>query len=240
MADSGGADAGEECADRSLIGRGGLRGAALIAWLAARPPRDRDAAVERLLGIHDPPPGALDARGDLVGYVPSGVSAIVRAAVEVPILASDLFVDLGAGLGKVTMVMELLTGARTRGVELQPELARRGQERAARLGLEASCEAGDARRAELGDATVIYLYLPFTGATLDEVMERIRREALRRPLVVCALGLDLDRFSWLAPRRTDAFWLTIYDVRLPGAPPPPARGPSPLPREAAARIAEER
>ena len=225
-------------AERATIRGGGLRGADLLGWIAARPPAARDRAVEELLGIAQPP-GDAALGGDLIGYVASGVGAIVRAALEVPVLPDDVVLDLGAGLGKVTMLLELLTGARARGIELQPALAAQARASAAGLGLAATCETADARVAALDGATVAFLYLPFTGPALDAVMARLRAAAERSPLVVCALGLDLARHSWLVPRATGAFWLTTYDTNVPGAPPARRRPPSPLP-PLAARIADER
>jgi hypothetical protein len=75
---------------------------------------------------------------------------------------------------------------------------------------------------------VFFLYLPFTGAVLRTVLERLHGIARRRDIVVCTLGLDLPKSPWLTPRETDAFWLSIYDgcphARRSG----PPREPSPL------------
>jgi SAM-dependent methyltransferase len=224
-------------AARERIRGGGLRGGELLAWLAGHHPRERDAAFERMLGI-DGSGQAATLGGELVGYNPSGVAPIVRAVIEAPIGAEDVFVDLGSGLGKVTALVHLLTGARACGVELQPALASEARARAADLALDLSYVAEDARLAELAQGTVFFLYLPFTGATLAAVIERLRLEAGKRPIVVCALGLDLGGVSWLRPRGIDSFWLEIYDSRCPGVPARPA-GRSPLPAWAA-DIADER
>jgi precorrin-6B methylase 2 len=158
----------------------------------------------------------------------------------VPVSAEDVFVDLGAGLGKVAMAVHLLSGARTRGVELQPELVERARTRAADLGLEGvSLEHADARTADLSDATVIFLYLAFTGATLATVMRRLEAVAQRRALVVCALGVDLRAYPWLRARETQDFWLSVYDSQCPGAAPRPLREAASLGR-AADDVASER
>ncbi|MGH7439753.1 MAG: hypothetical protein ACRENE_29025, partial [Polyangiaceae bacterium] len=58
---------------------------------------------------------------------------------------------------------------------------------------------------------------------------RLRAVAIRRPIVVAALGVDLDRAaSWLVRRPLDAFWLALYDGAGPEAEPAPARSRSPL------------
>ncbi|MGO4780788.1 hypothetical protein AB4084_35450, partial [Lysobacter sp. 2RAB21] len=46
----------------------------------------------------------------------------------------------------------------------------------------------DARAADLSQATVFYLYTPFTGGVLGEMLERIREQAQRRDIRLCSLG----------------------------------------------------
>jgi SAM-dependent methyltransferase len=192
-----------------------------LAWLASLPPHRRDAATEELLGIAGSPAGAADAPpGEhLIGYHASGVASIVRALLEVPVVPRDVVVDLGAGLGKVVLLARLLTGATARGIELQAELALRARAAASLLELDVRFEHADARHADLDDGTVFFLYLPFTGPVLAEVLSHLRTVAERRAIVVCALGVDLDRVApWLVARPLDAFWLSIYDSSVPGVP----------------------
>jgi hypothetical protein len=206
-----------------------LRGEDLLAWLATIAPAERERSIERLLGIDDYPLEPSPLGAELVGYIPSGIASIVRATFDAPVTRRDVFVDLGAGLGKAAMVVHLLTGARVRGVEVQPNLVARARARADDLGLTGvSFVEADAREADLDDGTVFFLYLPFTGAVLRTVLERLHGIARRRDIVVCTLGLDLPKSPWLTPRETDAFWLSIYDgcphARRSG----PPREPSPL------------
>jgi SAM-dependent methyltransferase len=206
-----------------------MRAAALLAWLTSLPPSERDAALEEHLGIAARAPPSTPPGEDLIGYHASGVAPVVRMLMEVPVVADDVVVDLGAGLGKVTLLTRLLTGATARGVELQPALVDRAREAAARRGVDVSFSQGDARHADLDDGTVFFLYLPFTGAVLAEVARRLCEVASRRAIVVCSLGMELDREApWLARRPTDSFWLTIYVSIVPGAAPRPRHQRSPI------------
>jgi hypothetical protein len=215
--------------ERACIRSGGLRGEELLAWLAAHAPAERDTAIEHLLGIAHRPVAKDRLDADLIDYIPSGIAPIVRVVLDVPVAPEDVFVDLGAGLGKVAMVVHLLSGARTRGIELQADLVAGARTSAADLGLpHVSFELSDARDADLSDATVVFLYLPFTGATLSTVMQRLRAVAERRAIVLCTLGLDLRGFDWLTVRQTQEFWLSIYDSRFPGAVPRPLHKFAPL------------
>ena len=180
-------------------------GADLYGWLGSLPPGDRDAAVERMLGIGEV---SSDSPGeDLVGHHMLGVSAIVRAIHALPIRANDVVLDLGAGLGKLIALVHLFTSARVRGVEIQRSLVDRAI---------ANVEHADARTCAL-DASVIFLYCPFEGAVLEEVSRRL--DTLE-DVVVCAVGVDL-RCSRLRPRPSPPdgdFWMTIWDAGEPRIP----------------------
>lgn len=197
-----------------------LHGVALIDWIAAHPVAERDAAVERWLGIAETPVAVAPLCDDGIGYHPSGVAAIVDALREARVGPDDVFVDLGAGTGKVAMLTHLLTGARVHGIEVQPDLVERARHLAAQHGLDrVTFACADAREADLHEGTVFYLYLPFTGRTLATVMARLRVEARHRPIRVCALGMELHACDWLTPRAGTAFWLTVYEsAMLPRAP----------------------
>jgi hypothetical protein len=74
----------------------------------------------------------------------------------------------------------------------------------------------DGRHSDLDDGTVFYFYDPFTGPVLSAVLDRLHAAAMRRAIVVCALGVDLNAAPWLARREIDAFWLSVYDSCVPG------------------------
>ena len=215
---------------RERIRRGELRGTKFLAWVGAHATDSRDRALEELLGIARPVSELGGAPGaDRMPYMPSAIAPIVRAVLDVPITRDDVFVDLGAGLGKAAMAVHLLTGARARGVELQPALVLEANARARELALEGvTFVQSDALEADLDDATVVFLYLPFTGDVLAGVLRRLEAVARRRQLVICSLGLELRGVDWLAARPTEEFWLSIYDSRIPGATPRPPGSPSPL------------
>jgi SAM-dependent methyltransferase len=207
----------------------------VLRRLAELDPDERDGAIERLLGIE----GDVSSRApgaELVGHHASGIAAIARFLLEVPMGPEDVFVDLGSGLGKVALLAALLTPARVVGVELQGDLVDRARLAATTLGVEVSFVEGDMREIRL-DGTAFYLYAPCTPRALGAVIARLREVAERRAIVVGALGIEL-RADWLVPRDADSFWLSIYDSVLPDVPARVAP-PSSLPFDAADAIARE-
>lgn len=190
-----------------------LRGIALFHWIASLPDEELERTVEEHLGIGDPVPASTPPGEHLVGYHASGVEPIIHAAAEVPIKPSDVVVDLGSGLGKVVLLIHLCTGAKARGIELQADLVERARASAKHCGADGvSFDHADVRTADISDGTVFFLYLPFTGAALLDVLERLHAVARMRRIVVCTLGLDLDREApWLVRRQVSSFWLAIYD-----------------------------
>lgn len=205
------------------------RGEELARAIAEQPPAERDRFVDELLGL-DGRPAVDDACvGDdpeLIRCVASGVSAVADAVLKAGVGPGDLFLDVGAGCGRVAMLAHLLTGARAMGLEIQPTLVAFGRDRADRLGLEGvELRVGDARRDALPDATVVYLYLPFVGRSLSMVLARLRDMARRAPLIVCALGVELRHERWLRALDESSLWMTVHQS-VESGPPPPRRPPA--------------
>jgi SAM-dependent methyltransferase len=212
-----------------------------LAWVASLPPDTRDAEVETHFGIRAPVPASSPPGDHLIGYHASGVAPILHALLEVPVTADDTVIDLGAGLGKVAFLARLLTSATVRGIEIQPTLVHRARAAATRLGLDVKFAQADARTAAIEDGSVFFLYVPFTGPVLEEVVRRVENVARRHAIVVCALGIDLDReANWLVRRQIDSFWLAIYDSVVPGVPPRSANRRSVLGDQAVTIACERR
>jgi len=213
-------------ANRSHEGRarlgtasGALRGAELLALLLSVPPLERDAWVDELLGIDSPPPDAPDLPRGSVPYLPCGVEEILAMLREVPVQPDDEFVDLGAGLGRVTLLTHLLSGARATGVEIQEHLVRAARARCADFALpRVSFVHANAADVEL-EGSVFFLYAPFNGAMLSQVLGRLEAVARRRAITVCAVDLELRDVPWLSPRQTSCVSLVLYDSQSPGVVP---------------------
>jgi hypothetical protein len=110
-------------------------------------------------------------------------------------------VDVGAGLGHVPLLVNLLGGVAARGIEIEPAYCEIAAGWAADLGLsQVLFIQGDARYANYSEGTVFFLYTPFSGYMLAEVLERLRVESQRRRIRLFTYGpctLQVARQPWL-------------------------------------------
>ena len=200
---------------RARIVSGELRGPRLRERLDAVPALERDHFVEEMLGIAYPP---LDERApgtDLMSYAPSGYDEIVYAFDQTGLGPSDRLLDLGAGLGKVVMLAELLTGAASVGIEYDAQLCELAHDACRELGLQSvQIRAQDARALSSFEADVVFMYLPFSGEVLATVMQRLLATPAR-PRHLCTGAFDLARYPELAPVGAPQSWLNVYALGAP-------------------------
>lgn len=183
-----------------------LRGAALVDQILARPVAERDAWCDELLGLGELPPDGELPRG-AVPYVPCGVAEILAMVQDAPVREDDLLVDIGAGLGRVLMLAHLITGARGHGIEIQGALVEAGRVRCAGYPIELT----HANAADIAlDGSRFFLYAPCNGELLERVIARIHEVALRGPIVIGCVGLELD-VPWLKARASTSPALTLYE-----------------------------
>lgn len=131
--------------------------------------------------------------------------ARIIGALAAKLSAQDVFYDLGSGLGQVALLVRLLSGATATGVEIEAAYCRHAQACADDLRLtRVHFLHADARRVDYADGTAFFLFTPFRGHILQQVLDRLRLVAQRRPLRLFSYGpgtLALAPQPWL--RRLD-------------------------------------
>ncbi len=100
-----------------------------------------------------------------------------------------MLIDIGSGLGHVSILTSVWTSARSIGVELEPAYVACARRVVESLKLEriAFLEK-DARAVDYSLGTVFYLYTPFTGSMLRTTLDLLRREANIRAIRICTFG----------------------------------------------------
>jgi SAM-dependent methyltransferase len=190
-------------------GPGALR-RGLAGLVRSVPPAAADLVLDRLVaGLLDvgPPADPCVALGpDMVPYQPTPARVVLDMVDRVVSRRDDVFCDLGSGLGHVVVLVALLAGVRARGVEIEPAYVEHARRCAQELGVQAvDFLCADARDAPLEGVGVFFLYTPFRGAVLREVLAAVARESARRAITVCTFGRCTAEVEARAP------WLVRED-----------------------------
>ena len=152
---------------------------------------------------------------EMTAYQPTPARHILDLIAACKFASDDVLVDLGSGLGHVPLLVGILTGIRTLGVEVRPDYAASAQRAAQRLNLRGvRFVAEDARTTDLSGGTVFYMFTPFTGSILTDVLHRLHRQSETRQITICALGpctRILQAQTWLgANHRPDTERIAIF------------------------------
>lgn len=191
-----------------------LRGspAAFRAALAAVPRTERDAWVDRVFRLGEPPDDGPDLPRGCVPYLPCSADTLLRMVELAEVNAEDVFVDVGSGMGRATALTHFLTGADAIGIEVQSALVRESRQLAARLNApRVSVLEGDAVEVirSLAVGSVFFLYCPFSGGRLSQVLDSLEAIARTRVTRICTVDLPLPPCPWLTPVSVSRD-LTVY------------------------------
>ncbi len=181
------------------------------ARLAAMPQHDWDPFAQRLFDAHRIPDPDLIKGAQMVEYVATNLRSILE--VMEALRPDDVFVDLGSGLGMVTMLAAWLVGVRALGVEIDKAYCDQARATAARLGIERARFLNvDAREAPLEEGTVFYMYQPFHGEVMQAVLAKLQARA-QRSLRILSLGLSsraLGAQPWLRLEQVSPSGVSLF------------------------------
>ena len=160
-----------------------------------------DMLANGLLEVASVPEEPDSYQSDMVFYQPTPARVILRLIDVLRPSKDDLLYDLGSGLGHVPILVNLLTGIRTCGIELQDAYYRYSVECLDKLALpDTTFIHADARDADYSAATIFYLYTPFQGEILQQVLRQLQAQSAGRAIRICAYGpcvLEISRQPWL-------------------------------------------
>ena len=215
---------------RALI-RNGMRGEALrhmIEQFAGVSVADEkgpavvgyDRLDRLVVGILDSdalPEPRLELEPEMVLYQRTPARIVFELIHRANIGPQDCFYDLGSGMGHVTTLVHLLSGATARGVEFEPAFCEYAQACAAALWLtQVEFMNGDARRADYAKGNIFFLYTPFEGSMLVEVLERLRERSRSGPIRLATYGsctAIVAQQDWLSapnPAELGSYRLAVF------------------------------
>lgn len=138
---------------------------------------------------------------EMVAYQQTPARIIFELVEQAHLTREDVFYDMGSGLGQVPILVHLLTGAAAKGIEFEPDYCDYARACAADLNLSGvEFINADARTADYSDGTVFFMYTPFAGSILQDVLEKLRGESQKRRIRLFTYGPctpQVSRQSWL-------------------------------------------
>jgi hypothetical protein len=171
-----------------------------------------DVFINGILLPNPIPAETKDLEPEMVYYQQTPARIILELIKKADLTAQDVFHDLGSGLGHVPILVNLLSGATARGVEFEPAYCAYAQRCAAELNLSRVEFINiDARNADYSDGTVFFMYTPFEGSLLEEVLDKLRGAARGRMIRLFTFGPctpTVSRQRWI--ERVDQHGSRIY------------------------------
>ena len=174
-----------------------------------------DEFVSGVLQLRRPGGTTLLPSPEMAAYQPTPVRHILDLVAACNFSNDDVLVDLGSGLGHVPLLVSILTGIRTLGIEVQPSYVASAQGTARDLNLSrVRFAAEDARMTDLSNGTVFYMFSPFWGSILTDVLCQLHKQSQQRSIKICSLGpctRILQDQTWLrATERTETERIAVF------------------------------
>ncbi|MBN2717167.1 MAG: hypothetical protein JXX14_15045 [Deltaproteobacteria bacterium] len=191
-----------------------LRATRFRIALESIPARERDGWLDEVLGLDSLAEDGPDLPRGCVPYIPCPVEILLQMIDASALDANDVFVDIGAGPGRATALVHLLTGASAIGIEVQAGHVQDSIEMTRSLGMErVTTVHGDAvaivRHIPIG--TVFFLYCPFSHDRLENVFDELAAMAVTRPIRICCVHVPPIRRDWLRVISAPVPGLTVYE-----------------------------
>ena len=203
---------------RSLLSSGRATPAVFRKALTDVPAAERDAWFDWVLGVEGLPDDGLDLPRGCVPYIPCSVDTLLKMVDHADVQPSDVFVDIGSGIGRAVALTHLLTGASAIGLEIQSALVRSSRDLTkAWLASRISVVHGDAAELTgfIGIGSVFFLYCPFSGERLERVLRELEAIARTRQIRVCCVDMPMLSCPWLAPVSPPSGGLAVYRSATP-------------------------
>lgn len=173
-----------------------------------------DTFIDRLISEAATPDATLAAEPEMVFYQKTPARIIFEVAQLAHLGYDDVLYDIGSGLGQVPILVNLICGAKTIGIEYEPAYCNYAKLCTAQLNLsDVEFINADARKGNYSSGTVFFMYTPFKGKILQEMMEILYQESRERSIRIFAYGpcsSYVARQSWVNCAKGDPN--NLYDL----------------------------
>ncbi|WPU97081.1 class I SAM-dependent methyltransferase [Mucilaginibacter sabulilitoris] len=160
-----------------------------------------DVFINGLLYDKIIPEATLNRQPEMVFYQQTPARIIFEMAERADLKPNDVFFDLGSGLGQVAILMGLISDATVKGIEFEPAYYNYAKTYASQLNLpQVEFINADALKWDYSHGTVFFMYTPFGGSMLQDMLNILQKESQKRRIIIFTYGPCsplVARQSWL-------------------------------------------
>jgi SAM-dependent methyltransferase len=176
-----------------------------------------DIFINGLSPFQTMPEQTKDLEPEMVYYQKTPARIVFELVEKAYFKKEDVFFDLGSGLGQAAILVNLLAGVTAKGIEFEPAFCDYAKACAAELNLSnVSFINVDARQADYSEGTVFFMFTPFKGEILQEVLAVLKKESELRKIKIITYGpctAQVALQSWLgfvAPKDDNIYKLGVF------------------------------
>ncbi len=148
-----------------------------------------DLFINGLFPFQSIPAQTKELEPDMVYYQKTPARVVLELVEKSQLTNEDVFFDLGAGLGQTAILVHLLTGLAAHGVEFEPAFCGYARNCASSLNLsDVSFINLDARNADYSEGTIFFMFTPFRGEILQDVLDILKKESEKRKIKIISYG----------------------------------------------------
>jgi precorrin-6B methylase 2 len=160
-----------------------------------------DIFINGLFSSQSIPDQTIDLETEMVYYQKTPARVVFELVEKFQFRKDDVFSDLGAGLGQPAILVNLLAGIKAIGIEIEPAFCSYARNCAKELNLsQVEFIQADARKADYTEGNIFFMFTPFKGKILEEVLEILRKVSLLRKIRIISYGpctAQVALQSWL-------------------------------------------
>jgi SAM-dependent methyltransferase len=148
-----------------------------------------DAFVNGLFSDRPLPEQTMALMPGMVSFHKTPVRIVLELIRLAEMGSTDVFFDIGSGLGQVVLLVNLISGARATGIEYEPAYCAYATAIASRLCLtDTGFVNADALEADYSTGTVFFLYTPFEGTMLRDMLKLLHQASRNRAIRIFTYG----------------------------------------------------
>lgn len=158
-----------------------------------------DVFVNRLLSTNAIAEPKIELEPEMVFYQKTPARIIVELSKKIN--RDDVFFDIGSGIGQVVILVNLISNAKSIGIEFEPSYCNYAKDVASKIGLvDVEFINEDAREIDYSKGTVFFLYTPFIGKMMQDVLALLQKISINKIIRIFTYGpcsMEIAQQNWV-------------------------------------------